>query len=325
MNRRTFLAAALGTAVAPGRVLAAAQGGGFVALVTADLESHVAAVDVDSGRIVRRIRTAAGPRSIEGSPYGAAVVAHTPEGVVSLLDTATLTVRSVLGSFGEPRYTAVHPSERLAYVTDSGRRDVATVDLVRRAVVHRVPVPGPARHVSLGVDGRFLWTALGTEAERIAVLDLTDPRRPRLRRVFAPPFLAHDVVVAPDGRHVWVTSGARGALTIYRLGGGAPRLLRADAPPQHVCFTERHAYVASGADGIVRLHRLDGTPLRATRIPHGSYNVTYGSPDVSRSRPAAVTPSLDQGTLCVLSPLAGVRFVRRVARSAHDACVAQSG
>jgi hypothetical protein len=179
MNRRTFLAAALGTAVAPGRVLAAAQGGGFVALVTADLESHVAAVEVGSGRIVRRIRTAAGPRSIEGSPYGAAVVAHTAAGVVSLLDTTTLSVHSVLGGFGEPRYTAIHPSERLAYVTDSRRRDVATIDLVRRAVVHRVPVPGPARHVSLDAGGRFLWTSLGTKAERIAVLDLTDTRRPR--------------------------------------------------------------------------------------------------------------------------------------------------
>jgi DNA-binding beta-propeller fold protein YncE len=325
MNRRTFLAAALGTAVAPGRVLAAAQGGGFVALVTADLESHVAAVEVGSGRIVRRIRTAAGPRSIEGSPYGAAVVAHTAAGVVSLLDTTTLSVHSVLGGFGEPRYTAIHPSERLAYVTDSRRRDVATIDLVRRAVVHRVPVPGPARHLSLDAGGRFLWTSLGTKAERIAVLDMTDTRRPRLRRVFAPPFLAHDVVVAPDGRHVWVTSGSRDALAIYRLGGGAPRLLAADAPPQHVCFTERHAHVASGADGIVRLHRLDGTRVRATRVPHGSYNVTYGSPDVPQGGPAAVTPSLDQGTLCVLSPLASVRFIRHVARSAHDACVAVAG
>jgi hypothetical protein len=132
-------------------------------------------------------------------------------------------------------------------------------------------------------------------------------------------------VVAPDGRHVWVTSGSRDALAVYRLGGGAPRLLAADAPPQHVCFTERHAHVASGADGIVRLLRLDGTRVRATRVPHGSYNVTYGSPDIPRGRPAAVTPSLDQGTLCVLSPLAGVRFIRHVARSAHDACVAVAG
>ena len=87
------------------------------------------------------------------------------------------------------------------------------------------------------------------------------------------------------------------------------------------CFTERHAYVASGVDGVVRLHRLDGTRVRTTRIPRGSYNVSYGSPDMPRGRPAAVTPSLDRGTLCVLSPGATVRSTRVVARSAHDACV----
>jgi DNA-binding beta-propeller fold protein YncE len=325
MKRRTFLAAALVTAVAPGRAFGAQAGGGFVALVTADLESHVAAVDLGSGRIVERIRTAAGPRSIESTPFGTVVVAHTGSGTVSLLETRTLSVRSTLRGFTEPRYTAVHPSERLAYVTDSGRRDVAVVDLVRSAVVHRVPVPGPARHVSLDPDGRFLWTALGTKAERIAVLDITNPRRPRLRRAFAPPFLAHDVVVAPDGRHVWVTSGVRDAIAIYPLAGGTPRLLSADAPPQHVCFTDRHAYVASGADGVLRLHRLDGTRVRTTLIPLGSYNVSYGSPGVPRGRPAAVAPSLDRGTLCVLSPPGNVRFTRAVARSAHDACVVEHG
>jgi DNA-binding beta-propeller fold protein YncE len=247
----------------------------------------------------------------------------TREGVVSLLDSTTLSVRSVLRGFGEPRYTAVHPSERLAYVTDSARGDVATVDLVRGTIVGRTPVPGPARHVSVDHDGRVLWTALGTRAERIAVLDLRDARRPRLRGVVTPPFLAHDVVFAPDGR-VWVTSGSRGAIARYPRGGGAPRVLTADAPPQHVGFAVRRAFVASGVDGILRVQRLDGSRERATRIPRGSYNVTFGSPPVPGGRPAVVTPSLDQGTLCVLSPSGGVRFVRDVARSAHDACLVEA-
>lgn len=325
MNRRSFLAAGLLTAVAPGRALGLAAGGGFVALVTADLESHVVAVDLGSGRVVKRIRTVAGPRSIESSAFGHAVVAHTGHGIVSVLDSATLSVRSVLRGFVEPRYTAMHPSERLAYVTDSGRGDVATVDPVRGTIVGRTPLGGPARHVSVDPDGRLLWTALGTKAERIAVCDLVDPRQPRLRRVFEPPFLAHDVVCAPDGRHVWVTSGARDTMAVYSLLGGAPRVLRADAPPQHVCFADRRAYVASGASGLLRVRRHDGRDLRVTRIPLGSYNVTHGAPVVPGGRAATVTPSLDQGTLCVLTPAGGVRFVRSVARSAHDACIVEAG
>jgi DNA-binding beta-propeller fold protein YncE len=325
VNRRSFLAASLVTAVAPGRALGLAAGGGFVALVTADLESHVVAVDLGSGRVVRRIRTVAGPRSIESSAFGHVVVAHTSHGIVSILDSVTLSVRSVLRGFAEPRYTAMHPSERLAYVTDSGRGDLVTVDLVRGKTVARTPLGGPARHVSVDPGGRLLWTALGTKAERIAVCDLGDPRRPRLQRVFEPPFLAHDVVCAPDGRHVWVTSGAGDTMAVYRLAGGAPRVRRADAPPQHVCFADRRAYVASGASGRLSVRRHDGRDLRTTRIPLGSYNVAHGVAPLPRGGAATVTPSLDRGTLCVLTPAGGVRFVRSVARSAHDACLVEAG
>jgi DNA-binding beta-propeller fold protein YncE len=320
MKRRDLLAAALVVAADPARALGADAGGGTVALVTADLEAHVVALDVASGRVVKRIRTAPGPRSVESSPFGKVVVAHVPAGVVTIVDAATLTVRAVVRGFAEPRYTAMHPSEPLAYVTDSGRGEVATLDLARAAVVHRTRVPGPARHVS--TDGRTLWTSLGSAAERVAVLDLADPRRPGLARLITPPFPAHDVVFAPDGRHVWVTSGARNALAIYPLTDGAPRVLAAGAPPQHVAFVLSHAYVANGADGTVQRRRLDGAPLRSTRVPHGSYNVTCAQPETSFGRAAVVTPSLNEGSVAVLAPSGAVRFVRHVTRSAHDACIA---
>jgi DNA-binding beta-propeller fold protein YncE len=320
MNRRAFLATGLAAAASPVDALAARAGGGVVALVTADLESHVVALDVESGRVVARLRTAPGPRSIESSPFGTAVVAHTGLGLVSFVETATLSVRAVLRGFGEPRYTAMHPTERLAYVTDSGRAEVVTIDLARAAIVRRTPVPGPARHVSVDPAGRSLWTALGTKAERVAVLDVREPRRPRLTRVFAPPFLAHDVVAAPDGTHVWVTSGSHDAIAVYRPLGGVPLVIRADAPPQHVAFAAGRAYLASGAAGSLQVRSVGGGLERSGRIPRGSYNVTYGT---TRLRAAVVTPSLDRGTVCVLAPSGSVRLVRRVARSAHDACLAE--
>ena len=324
MDRRTFLAATVAAATAPASALGA-RAGGVVALVTADLESHIAAVDLESGRVVARSRTAPGPRSIESSRFGWAVVAHTQHGLVSLLDTAALSVRAVLDGFGAPRYAAMHPRERLAFVTDSGRGEVATIDLARGAVVHRTRVPGPARHVSVDPAGRSLWTALGTKAARVAILDLSEPRRPRLREVFEPPFLAHDVVAAPDGTRLWVTSGSRGEIAVYRRDGGAPRIVRADAPPQHVAFAGSRAFVASGVDGTMQVRSVGGDLERSRRIPGGSYNVTYASTGANRRRAAVVTPSLDRGTICVLTPSGSVRIVRRIARSAHDACIAEAG
>ena len=134
MKRRAFLVAAAAPLVAgavPERLLAAVAGGGVVAVVTADLESHLVAVDTSSGRIVKRIPVSPGPRSIESNGFGQALVAHTAFGRVSILDAATLTVAGHVAGLGEPRYAAMHPTERIAYVSESKRGAVAVVDLVR--------------------------------------------------------------------------------------------------------------------------------------------------------------------------------------------------
>src|SRR6185312_1960729 len=99
-------------------------------------------------------------------------------------------------------------------------------------------------------------------------------------------FLAHDVVFAVDGDHVWVTSGDRRQLAVYEHAGRRPiAVLDAGAPPQHVVFRGHRAFVASGDDGTVRVHRGDGGLVSEARVPVGSYNVTLGWPGV-------ITPSL---------------------------------
>jgi hypothetical protein len=298
--------------------------------VTADRESHVVAIELPIGTIVGRIRTPAGPRSIEAAFADLAVVAHTASGRLSVIDGSALRLRRIVTGFREPRYTAVHPvrfpsgvdpaGRPLAYVTDSFRRELATVELERGTILWRTAVPGPARHVTVSPEGEIAWTALGSSAERVAVLDLGDPRRPRLVRTFRPPFLAHDVVCTEDGRHLWVTSGDARKIAIYEREGRRPvAVLDAGAPPQHVAFRGRRAFVASGDDGTVSLHRPDGTLLDEARVPVGSYNVTSSSSGFGRL--GAVTPSLGLGTIALLGERGQVTKVRRVAHAAHDACL----
>jgi DNA-binding beta-propeller fold protein YncE len=315
VDRRRFVLAAAGVplSIVLGQ-RASASPFAPVALVTADLESHVLVLDLDRTAVVGRIRTGPGPRSIESAHDRVALVAHTEHGVVTLIDALTRAVRAELDTFASPRYTAVHPTWAIAYVTDSAREQVVTVDVDRGRVLARTSVPGPARHISISRDGRLLWTALGTKADRVAVLDVSDPQRPRLERTLAPPFLAHDVVFAPDGRTVWVTSGSERRAALYGRDRRLRRLIVADAPPQHVTFARDKAFVASGDDGTVRRHRLDGELVREARVPVGSYNVTFGWGSV-------VSPSLERGTVSVLDSNGRVRGVSRVARAAHDACI----
>jgi DNA-binding beta-propeller fold protein YncE len=321
MNRREFVAAA---AAAPfllrsGSTLAGIAAEVPIALVTADTESHVAGVDLRTFEIVRRIETQPGPRSIESVGGRIAVVAHTASGAVTLIDGRTLKIRHVLRGFVQPRYTAAGLDGRHAFVSDSARGEVATVDLRLGRVVARVRVGGPARHITASPNGRTLWVSLGTKAQEIAVVDVSQPARPQFIRRFEPPFLAHDVGFVPSGRNAWVTSGDRGAIAIYTAGGNLIRRLSADAPPQHVTFLDGAAHVTSGDDGTLRVHSLrDARILRETRIPVGSYNV-------QRAGGRVLTPSLDRGTLCVLDGRGVIQRRIQVAASSHDACFVLRG
>jgi DNA-binding beta-propeller fold protein YncE len=322
MNRREFLAA--GAAAAPllaglRPLDARAAAGEPLALVTADTEAHVAVVSLAARRVRRRIATIEGPRSIQSGPGGVVLVGHSAAGAVTLMEGWPVRVRRVLRGFVTPRYAVVTPDGRYGFVTDSGSGEVAVIDLRLGRVVRRAEVGARARHVTLDPAGRTLWVSLGSSAAQIAVVDVTDPLRPRVTRLVRPPFLAHDVGFSPTGRRVWVTAGREARMAIYSAQERSrPLLLGADAGPQHVTFGPALAYVASGEGRSVRVHSLaDGRLLRTARVPLGSYNIQRGAGRV-------LTPSLGGGMLTVLDRHGRVTGEVRVASAAHDACVVEA-
>jgi DNA-binding beta-propeller fold protein YncE len=316
LDRREFLA--LGLAAAPALAAPSAWAAGrrpALALVTADTEAHVVAVSLQSMRVVQRLATVADPRSIQSGPGGRVVVAHAGAGAISLLEGRPLRVRRVLRGFGTPRYTAIAAGGRLAYVSDSEHGEIAVVDLVAGRVLRRVEVGAGARHLALHPEGRRLWVALGSSAAQIAVLDVSDPVRPRPAGHVRVGFLVHDLEFS-SGRRVWVTAGREPRIAVVDTATRrVVRTMRADAAPQHVSFGGGLAYVASGDDGTVAVHALqDGSLRRRTRVAAGSYNV-------QRTGARVVTPSLGTGRLTVLDRHGAVAGQVRVASAAHDACI----
>jgi len=316
MDRRRFLLAGASLAFASRPLLAAASTigqGRPVVLATADLEARLVAVDLLSGAVLEHIPTTAYPRSIE-AVGNTAVVAHSEMGVVSLIDGASRHITHVLGGFGEPRYTAGHPDGRHAYVTDAKLGQLVTLDVLTGSVLARLPVGLLARHVSINHAGTRIWTALGSKADMIAVVDTSTRTHPRLLGHIRPPFLAHDVACAPDGEQIWVSSGDERKLLVYTADGQIVAHLTADAPPQHITFDATTAYVTSGLSGTFRRHALDGRMLSLTRVPEGSYNVQYAHQRV-------VTPALGYGSLCILNEAGALLHQDQIANSSHDACI----
>ena len=309
MDRRAFVLASASLLLAP-RALARAST--EVALVTADLEARLVAVELATGRVLQHVPTLPKPRSIEAVGH-VAVVAHSEVGAISLVHAPSLQVAHVLRGFGEPRYTAGHPDGRHAYVSDAKRGEVVALDVLRGRVLARTRVGHLARHITIDPSGRTLLVSLGSKAREIAVVDVSHRGRPRLVRRFEPPFLAHDVGWAPDSRHIWVSSGDRNELAIYR-GGRVIARVPGDEPPQHVTFRGPRVYVASGESGTLRVHELGGRQLRASAVPDDSYNVQQGLGWV-------VTPGLGRGTVCILDSRGRVLRTQTVARSSHDACI----
>jgi DNA-binding beta-propeller fold protein YncE len=315
VDRRSFLAAAAGLALAPRALAELATR--RVALVTADLEHRLVVVDLASGRVLKHLATLDQPRSIE-TVGGFAVVAHSEIGAITLVRADSLRVTHVLEGFGEPRYTAAHPDGRHAYVTDAKRGEVVCLDVIRGRVLSRTQVGDLARHLSIDPSARRLWVALGAKAELIAVVDVTRRDRPQLVRRIRPPFLAHDVGYAPDGRRIWVSSGDENRLAVYdRRTGAVIASPVADLPPQHITFRGDLTFVTSGESGTLRVHARNGRELRLTRVPKGSYNVQQRDGRV-------VTPGLGNGSLCILDGHG--RLLRRlaIARSSHDACIVET-
>jgi DNA-binding beta-propeller fold protein YncE len=153
LDRRAFVG--LGLAALPALAgWRAPAGREPLALATADTEAHVVVVGLARGQVQRRVATVEDPRSIESGPGGHVVVAHPTAGAVSLLSTRPVRVRRVLRGLGAPRYTALAPDGRHAFVSDGGRGELVVVDLARGRIVAGVEVGAGARHLSLDPAGR---------------------------------------------------------------------------------------------------------------------------------------------------------------------------
>jgi YVTN family beta-propeller protein len=286
-------------------------GGGPVALVTAEHQNALFAVDLRSGKVVDRAKLPADPQNV-AIGRETVVVVSTKAHAVTLLDRRSLHVLKVIRSFAEPHIVAIGPGGDLAYVTDDTRGMVNTIDLETRRVTDRLVVGIGAHHMAISPGGGRMWVALGEHASKIAIVSLANPRKPTPVHTFSPGFVAHDLTFTPDTRRVWVTSGVGDS--IYALDAKTGRRIltvAVGAAPQHVVFQGRFGFATSGySNRLVRFNIWTGRVLATATTPHGSFNL-------SAAYDLVVTTSLLDGRLTAFD--LGLKRRVRTARPANAA------
>lgn len=288
------------------------------AIVAAESENRLVLVNLRSGRVIRGVPLPADPEYIAADRRVIVAVSAGAGAVTVLARSSLRRIREVTG-FGSPHIPLISPSRAYAYVTDDARGTLTTIRLNDDQVTSTIFVGAGAHHISISPDGRALWIALGQSASRIAVVNSSDPARPRLVGSFEPGFLAHAVVFTPDGRRVWISSasgpdvGVFSAVDhrlLFRVPGGSP--------PQHIAFAGSSAYLTSGyGSTIERVSLAAGRVLRRVSAPYGSFELDAGSGFV-------VTSSLFRGTLSIYDYGLDLERTLSIAPATEDVVISPS-
>jgi DNA-binding beta-propeller fold protein YncE len=252
----------------------AQTGGTVVALVTAERQNELIAIELSSGKVVRRVSMPDEPQGVDSS-WRMTVVVSTRAGAVTLVDQNGR-VRKVFRGLDDPHIVVVNRGKDLAYVTADGSGELIVIDLMARRIIGRTFVGKGAHHMALRPSGGHrLWIALGERASRIAIVDVSRRAEPRVLRHFSPGFAVHDLAYSPDGRGVWITSAVDDVVRVLNARTGRHVLtVRAGPAPQHVAFTEGFGFVTSGyGSRIVKVDSDSGRILASARTPYGSFNL----------------------------------------------------
>jgi DNA-binding beta-propeller fold protein YncE len=112
---------------------AANTGGTPVALVTAERQDKLIAIELSTGKVVRRVSMPDDPQNVDSSWRMTAVVS-TRAGAVTLVDLNGR-IRKVFRGLDDPHIVVVNRGKDLAYVTADGSGELIVIDLMARRII----------------------------------------------------------------------------------------------------------------------------------------------------------------------------------------------
>lgn len=240
--------------------------------VTMPKAGEVAAVDLDSFKVLRSVAAGANPVRIALQPDGKYLWVGNdgPAGGVTVLDAATLAVAARIPT-GAGRHEIAFPASSLvAYVTNSEAGTVSVIDTQQLKKSRDLPVGDRPVAIAYSPLGNAVYVA--SQGGGVAVIDAA--RNQIASRVETAPGLTA-LRFAPGGRWGFVANG--GSNEVYVLDASSGLLTHTfgvGAQPQSIVFTATFAYVRCNGTAETTLIRLaelgERTSLSTRTVAFGS-------------------------------------------------------
>ena len=196
---------------------------------------------------------------------------------VTLIDTATNTIKGKVYVGRSPHEAFFRPDGRELWVTVRGEDYVSVIDPVQMREVRRITMANGPGMTIFGTDGKYGFVCSSFTPE-LAVVDVATHEI--IKRVpQASPFCPN-IAVSPENDEVWITLKDVGKVQVYSASPpfAQKALLETGPITNHVNFVNnangKFAYITIGGTNEVKAFRRGATPELIAIIPVG--NLPHG-------------------------------------------------
>lgn len=174
-------------------------------------QGYLAVFDTSSRKLIAKIPTEVTPYDVEISPDGATVfVSNWSSDSVSVIDTATNTVKQVIAVDDNPNDLLLAPDGRL-YVACANSNSVVVIDTRKMAVSERIrtsmfanaPEGSTPNALALARDGKTLFVA-NADNNNVAVVDVENPKESEVEGFVPAGWYPSALEVSKDGALLFI-------------------------------------------------------------------------------------------------------------------------
>lgn len=167
--------------------------------------------DIATGKLTRVITGVSDPENLDVTPDGKLFISSEDTGMLVVVDIESGKTIASLPAGEEPEGVNASPDGRFIFVTSESDNEVSIVDTAAEKVVARIPVGERPRNTAFSPDGIKAYVP-GESDGSVTVIDTTRKVALRTVRIRNGDVRPMDLVVSPDGKTVYVTTGRGGTV-----------------------------------------------------------------------------------------------------------------